>query len=213
MGHVGLKGDHPDYAAMNVLGEILGGGFSSRLFNEIRTKRGLAYAAGSSPGTSIPRAGVFIGYAGTRSDSALVALDLLKKEIRKVTVEPVTAEELKNAKDAILNRYVFQYASKGQIANRMAFLDFYGYPVDFTSRYPEQVKALTAQDLLAAAKNNIHPDDLQILLVGDENDFAEPLSSLGTRIRHGRSDDPRSRPRARRSPRRRLPRLRRGGVC
>lgn len=178
-GHVGLRASDPDYAAINVLAEILGTGFASRLFNEIRTKRGLAYMAGSSSGTSIPRPGVFFGYAGTRSDSALVTLGLLRRELRKVTEEPVTQEELDRARDGILNSYVFQYASKGRIASRMAYLDFYGYPEDFTSSYPEQVKALTVDDLLAAARRHIYPDDFQVLLVGNEEDFAEPLSSLG----------------------------------
>ncbi|MBD3161770.1 MAG: hypothetical protein GF346_05855 [Candidatus Eisenbacteria bacterium] len=179
MGHIGLKADSPDYAAINVLTEILGGGFSSRLFNEVRTKRGLAYAAGSSSGTSVPRPGIFLAYAGTRSDSALVVLDLMRREVEKVTREPVTDEELQRAKDGILNSYVFQFASKPQIANRMAYLDFFGYPEDFTARYPEQVKQLTADDLLAAAQRHIHPEDLQMLVLGNEEDFADPLSSLG----------------------------------
>lgn len=178
-GHVGIKADNPDYAAMTVLGEIFGGGFSSRLFNEIRTKRGLAYAAGGTSGTDIPRPGVFFGYSGTRSDSALVALRIIKKEVRRLTEEPVSAAELDLAKNSILNSYVFQYASKAQIVGRMAYLDFFGYPADFTAKYPEEVKKVTAESILAAAKRNIHPDDMQILIVGDQKDFAEPLASLG----------------------------------
>ncbi len=178
-GHVGIKADNPDYAAMTVLGEIFGGGFSSRLFNEIRTKRGLAYAAGGSSGAELARPGVFFGYSGTRSDSALVALAIIKKEVRRLTEEPVSQTELDQAKNGILNSYVFQYASKGQIAARMAYLDFFGYPADFTSKYPEEVKKVTAESILAAAKRNIHPDDLQLLLVGDQKDFAQPLMSLG----------------------------------
>jgi zinc protease len=178
-GHLGVKASDPDYAAMTVIGEILGGGFSSRLFNEIRTKRGLAYDAGSSSGADIARPGVFFGYAGTRSDSSLVVLQLIQKEIRRITEEPVSEEELNRAKDSILNSYVFRYESKGRIAARMAYLDFFGYPADFTARYPEMVRRLTAQDLLAAAKRQIHPDDLQMLIVGNEKDFAQPLASLG----------------------------------
>jgi zinc protease len=178
MGHVGIRADNPDYAAMNVLAQHLGGGFSSVLFNEVRTKRGLAYMAGSSSGADIPRPGVFIAYAGTRSDSALVVMDLVQKEVRRVTQEPISEDRLKKAKDAILNSYVFEFASKGEIVSRMAYLDFQGYPADFTARYPELVRQVTAQDVLAAAKRNLHPDDLQILLVGDQKDFAKPLSSL-----------------------------------
>jgi predicted Zn-dependent peptidase len=130
MGHVGIRADHPDYAAMKVLSEILGGDEASRLFNDIRSKRGLAYATGSSPGTDRARPRVLLGYAGTRSDSALVVLDLIRDEIRR-------------------------------------------------ARYPEKIAKLGVADLLAAAERNIHPDDLQVLVVGDKADFAAPLSSLG----------------------------------
>lgn len=178
-GHVGIKADNPDYATMNVLGELLGGGFSSRLINEVRTKRGLAYATGSSSGTDLPRPGIFLAYSSTRSDSALVVLGLLKHEIARLTEEPVSDDELELAKNTILNSYVFKFASKGRIAARMAYLDFYGYPADFTARYPEQVKKVTVRQLLDVAKRDLHPADLQVLLVGDQADFATPLSALG----------------------------------
>ncbi len=178
-GELGIRADHPDYAAMDVLGEILGGSFSSRLFNEIRTKRGLAYAAGSSPGIDFARRGVFVAFAGTRTDSALVVLDLMRREIKRITEEPVTDAELETARSAILNRDVFKYATKGQIVSRMAYLDFHGYPVDFTARYPEKVRGLTTSLLLEAAKRNIHPETLDFLLVGEQGQFAQPLSSLG----------------------------------
>ncbi len=181
-GHIGIKADNADYAAMNVLGEILGGGFSSRLFNEVRTRRSLAYMVGSAPGTDVARPGLFMAYAGTRADSALVVLGLMQREVKRITEEPVTEEELNRAKDAILNSYVFKYESKGQIAARMAYLDFFGYPADFTARYPEMVRTLTAQDLLSAAKRQIHPEDLQMLIVGNEKDFARPLASIGRTV-------------------------------
>jgi len=178
-GHVGIKADNPDYATMNVMAELLGGGFGSRLINEIRTKRGLAYATGASSGADLPRPGIFLAYASTRSDSALVVLDLVKKEIARLTTQPVTPEELDAAKNTILNSYVFRFATKGRIAARMAYLDFYGYPADFTARYPEQVKQVTVQQFLDVSRRNLHPNDLQVLLVGDQKDFATPVASLG----------------------------------
>ncbi len=178
-GHVGIKADNPDYATMNVMAELLGGGFSSRLINEIRTKRGLAYATGANSGADLPRPGVFLAYSSTQSDSALVALALLRKEIARLTEEPVGTDELELAKNTILNSYVFKFATKGRIAARMAYLDFYGYPADFTARYPDQVRKVTASQLLEVARRDIHPDDLQVILVGDQADFATPLSTLG----------------------------------
>ena len=88
--HLGFRADDPDYAAMNVYGMALGGGFQSRLVNKIRTERGLAYASGAMAGADFVRPGVFIAYSLTRTDSALTALDLLRDETRKTTEAPFT---------------------------------------------------------------------------------------------------------------------------
>ena len=128
--------DNPDYPAMALLNEILGGGFSSRLFNEIRTKRGLAYATGSTTGAGYHHPGTMFFYAMTQADSTGRTTGYMREEIQKVLDEPVTAEEISRARDAILNSLVFSLSSKGAVLNRLAQYEFYGYPPDFLQTLP-----------------------------------------------------------------------------
>jgi zinc protease len=178
-GLMGTLASDPDYAELQILNEILGGGFSSRLFNNIRTKRGLAYAVGSAPGVGWHHVGTWLAYALTQSESTLVSLRLLKEEIVRITQEPVTEEELQCAKDIVLSQLVFDLSTKGAVLNRKAFYEFYGYPPDFLERYQERVATLTTQDLFNAARHHIRPEEMVTLVIGQKEDFAQPLEDLG----------------------------------
>ncbi|MBD3235355.1 MAG: hypothetical protein GF330_01460, partial [Candidatus Eisenbacteria bacterium] len=178
-GLLGTLASDPDYAELKLLNQVLGEGFSGRLMNEIRTKRGLAYATGSGPGVGWHHRGVWMAYVLAQSESTLVATDLLRHEIERITREPVTDEELERAKDVELNQLVFDLSSKGAVLNRKAFYEFHGYPSDFLERYQARVASITAEDLLAAAQRHIHPDDLATLVVGLEEDFSGDIASLG----------------------------------
>lgn len=179
VGQVGMRMDDPDYPALRLFHTILGGGFSSRLFNEIRTKRGLAYATGSMPGADLhhPRAQLF--YAATKSDSTVATLGYLRAEIQKALAEPFTEEEIRRAKDQILNSMVFDLSSKFAVLNRLASYEFYGYPRDFLQKYQERIRELTAQEVLDAARRKIHYAQMATLLLGNSKNFAASLKSLG----------------------------------
>jgi zinc protease len=179
IGQVGMRLDNPDYPAMALLNEILGGGFSSRLTNEIRTKRGLAYAAGSTPGAGYHHPGAMLFYAITQSDSTGRTTGYVRDEIQKVLDQPVTAEEISRARDAILNSLVFSLSSKGAVLNRLAQYEFYGYPNDFLQRYQEAIRSLTPADLLAAAKRNIRPADFVTMVVGNGEKVVPAVAPLG----------------------------------
>ncbi|MCK4306137.1 MAG: insulinase family protein [Candidatus Eisenbacteria sp.] len=180
----GLKGtlaSDPDYAALQLLNDILGGGgFSSRLVNEIRSKRGLAYAVGSAPGTGWHHPGVWVCYLLAQADSTMVGAELMRKEVDRIVQEPVTETELQRAKDSVLNELVFDLSSKRQVLNRKAFYEFYGYPADFLEQYQEKVRTLTTADLLAVAQRHIHPEEMAVLLVGPKGKFDAPLETLGS---------------------------------
>jgi zinc protease len=177
--HLGFRADDPDYAAMNVYGLALGGGFQSRLFNKVRTERGLAYATGAQAGADFVRPGVFIAFSLTRNDSALTALDLLRDETRKTVAAPFTPEELKSAVESETNGLVFQFAEPSAILFRTAYYEMAGYPLDFLDRYQKALEGVTADGVLAAAKRKIHPEQFVAVLVGKEKEFERPLESLG----------------------------------
>jgi zinc protease len=177
--HPGFRADDPDYAAMDVLQTALGGGFQSRLVNRIRTERGLAYSTGAGAGVDYQRPGLFVAYSLTKSESTMVALDLLREEVRKVTEAPLTAEELKTAKESVLNQFVFNFEQPSSVLFRSAFFEITGYPQDFLQRYQQAVEAVTAQSVLEAARRKIHPDQMVAIVVGKEKDFDRPLATAG----------------------------------
>ena len=179
VGQKGIRNDNPNYAAIKVASKILGGGFSSRLFNEVRSKRGLAYSTGSSPGTGWRYPGVFVAFAGTKCETTEKATQVIMEQIQRMVTEPVTDEELQMAKDAILNSDVFNYDTKREILDRKVLFEMYGYPQDFLQKYREAVQALTPQQVLAACQAVWHPDRMSILVVGDPAKFDGDLSDFG----------------------------------
>ncbi|MDC4205076.1 MAG: pitrilysin family protein [Candidatus Manganitrophus sp.] len=180
IGHLGIKQNNPDFFAVSILDDILGGGgLTSRLFSDVRTQRGLAYSVGSvfRPGNF--ERGVFIAYGETRVDTTHQAISTILDHIRKIRQEPVTDEELKRAKESFLNSFIFSFSSPAQIVSRKMSLEYYGLPSDFLERYRDNVAKVTQEDILRVAKNYLHPDRLVILAVGDDGKFDQPLSSLG----------------------------------
>ncbi len=168
----------PLFPAGELLQEALGGGFSSRLVNEIRTKRGLAYMTGAFINPQYDRRGTAGAYAATQSESTVVTLNLMIDELNRVISERLSEEEIERARDAILNRFVFDFDSPGEVAYRQATYEFYGYPPDFLDRYQEGIRAATLDDVLAAAQATFRPADWQIIVVGNKDDFAQPLGSV-----------------------------------
>ncbi len=177
--HLGFKADSPDYADMEVLQRALGGGWQSRLFRHVRTERGLAYATGASSGAGFLRPGLFFAYSLTRNDSAMAALDLVLEEVRSVTREPVTPEDLKAARDAAQNSFVFNFEQASAVAFRAGFYELAGYPQEFLQRYQKALESVTATSMLAAAQRQIEPEKLVTVIVGKEKEFDRPLESIG----------------------------------
>lgn len=177
MVHGGIRRDNPDYAAVQVLNEILA---SERLFPRIRTQQGLAYSVGGGVGAEWDYPGLFRAVVGTKSETTLQAIESLRKELSAVRTEPIPAEELARAKDSILNQYIFTMDSRAKILNQAMNLEFYGYPSDWYQRYPERVRQVTADDVARVARKYVQPDALATLVVGRQQDFDKPLSTLGT---------------------------------
>ncbi|HKN15523.1 MAG TPA: pitrilysin family protein, partial [Candidatus Sulfotelmatobacter sp.] len=133
---LGTTRNNPDYYAISVFNEAFGGGFSSRLFNDIRTKRGLAYNVGGGIGTNFGHPGVLQFVAGTKSQTTIESLQALDEDIDNLTKNPITDDEIKQAKDAILNAFIFRLDSPDKVlAERMTY-EFYGYPADWLDKYP-----------------------------------------------------------------------------
>ncbi|MBI2214856.1 MAG: insulinase family protein [Acidobacteria bacterium] len=180
MVHGGVRKDDPDYYAIQVMNEIFGGGFSARLFSNIRTKKGLAYSVGGGVGSQYDHAGLFTLQMSTKSESTVASVDALYEEIDRLHNEPISDDEMRRAKDSILNSFIFLYDSKQKVLNQQLMLEYFGYPKDFLEKYQAAVEGVTAAQVSAAAKQHIRKADIAILVVGKDADFDAPLSKFGS---------------------------------
>jgi zinc protease len=177
---LGTTRDNPDYYAISVFNEAFGGGFSSRLFNDIRTKRGLAYEAGGGIGTNFGHPGILDISIATKSQSTVESIRAADEDITGLATHPITEEEIQRAKDAILNAFIFRLDSPDKILGERMVYEYYGYPPDWLDKYQAEIKKVTAADVNRVAQKYLHKDQLAVLVVGNTKDFDKPLSSLGT---------------------------------
>src|SRR5262249_14094433 len=168
-----------DYYAVEVTNQILSGGFASRLFSNLRTKAGLAYAVGGSVFANFDHRGLTILTMGTKSGTTVQAVEGLYKEIEGMVTHPVTADELQRAKDAIKNSFVFEYDSKAKVMNARATFEFHGYPADFLERYQKGVAKVTADDVDRVARKYLDKNKFAVLVVGKADELDKPLSTFG----------------------------------
>lgn len=179
-GHMGLNSANEDRPMVGIMNYVLGGGsFTSWITQRIRSDEGLAYSARSSYGSSPWGYGLFTGSCQTRSDAAMRALDLLIEQIERMNTEGPSAEEVENARDAIVNQHVFEYESSARLVNRMVWFDITGLPLDTLERQLAAYQGASLEDVRRAASEYLHPEGLTILIVGNEDLFDRPLSDLG----------------------------------
>jgi zinc protease len=184
---LGTERSNPDYYALSVMNQIFSGGFGSRLFQNVRTKMGLAYSVGGAYGASYDHPGLFYTVAATKSTSTVDATKAMLQQIDDLKTEPFTEDELRRAKDELLNSFVFRYDTPEKVLTEQASLEFYGYPADFLEKYRAAIEKVTAADLDRVAKKYVDRSKLAVLVVGNVPQMAsgtggqpgKPLSDLG----------------------------------
>jgi len=179
MVELGIDRHNPDYYAVSVMNELFGGGFSSRLFPNIRTKLGLAYSVGGGVGTAFDHPGIVRSAMGTMSGTTAAYIDALNHEINGLIKGGVTQQELKKAKDAILNSFIFEFDSNEKVLAESMRYEFYGYPLNFLEQFRAGIEKVTPADVDRVAKKYIHPEKLAILVVGNAKDFDRDLATFG----------------------------------
>jgi zinc protease len=179
MTELGIRRDNPDYYATQVFNEAFGGGFSSRLFKSIRTAQGLAYGVGGGIGTAFDHPGIVRISMGTKSGTTVESIQALYKEIDNLKQNPISDEEIKRAKDSILNSFVFNFDSPEKVLRERMAYEFYRYPADFLERYRAGIEKVGKDDVARVAAKYLHKEKLAVLVVGNTPEFDKPLSSLG----------------------------------
>jgi zinc protease len=176
---LGIERSNPDYFAITVMNELFGGGFSSRLFKNIRTKAGLAYSVGGGIGSAWDHPGVFRIAMGTKTVSTADAIKALNQQIQDLITDPPTEAELKLAKDSILNSFVFNFDSPDKVLHERMAYEYYGYPQNFLEMYREGVEKVTGADVVQVAKKYVHPGQFAVLVVGNPDEAKPELAKLG----------------------------------
>jgi len=177
---VGLGTDrhNPDVPKLSLMNDILGGGFSGRLMQKVRTELGLAYEVGGGYGFAYDHPAAFRVVALTKSASTVEATKAALAEIAGLTTHNFTEVELKRSKDNILNSFLFRYDTREKVLAERVRLEFYGYPADYLETYRAALEKVTLADLNEVAKKYIHPDKLAILVVGNGPEIKPALDEL-----------------------------------
>jgi zinc protease len=179
MGELGGELRDKDYPALEVMADILGGGFQSRLVQQIRTKMGNAYEISASWAANYDHPGLFEIEAGTKSRSTVETIHAIQQEVERIRTSEVSDAELNSAKETALNSLVFAYDTKSKTLGRLLTYEYYGYPKDFIQQYQKALEAVTRADVLRVAREHLDPARFTIVAVGNPELFGQPLESLG----------------------------------
>lgn len=181
IGAPGMRRDDPDYFPLFVGNHVLGGGgFVSRLVEEVRQKRGLAYSAYSyfSP---LQRRGPFVIGMQTKREQAPEALAVVQKTLRDFVAEGPTEQELAAAKQNIIGGFPLRIDSNRKIHGYLALIGFYRLPLTYLDDFAKNVERVTVADVKSAFARHVHPDRLVTVVVGADEDKTVTSLSGSTR--------------------------------
>ena len=165
-GENGIKRNDPDYFVARLLNYTLGGGgFSSRLTEEVREKRGLAYSVYSHLQT-MAWGGLVRGAVGTDNASVAESLDIIRGEWKRMAEDGVSEDELNDAKTHLTGAFPLRLTSTGRIANMLTTLQYLDLGIDYLDRREELIHSVTLDDVRRVADRLLHADDLLVVVVG-----------------------------------------------
>jgi zinc protease len=179
LGHLGGELRDPDDPALEIMADILGGGFSSRLFKRVRTSLGYAYGISADWGAAYDHPGLFEISGSTKSETTTRALRVVREEIERLRSSEVTDAELETARQTAVNSFVFNFDTPAKTLSRLLRYEYYGYPHDFIFQFQKALSAVTKADVLRVARRHLHPEDVTIVAVGNPAEFGEALTALG----------------------------------
>lgn len=168
IGHVGIHRENPDFYAVAVMNYILGGGgFSSRLMDNIRDNRGLAYDVNSMFAAQ-KEPGAFRVWVQTKNESANEVIAEIQKELDRIRTDLVSEKELADAKAYLTGSFPLRMDTSAKIAGMLTSIELYGLGLDYPRHYPVKINAVTREDVLRVAKKYIDPERMVIVVLADQ---------------------------------------------
>lgn len=173
MGHNGVPRGNPDYYAIQVMNYVLGGGgFSSRVMDSIRNERGLAYSVYSYFSAEKSH-GSFQFIMQTKNETAQEAIRLANEEIQRIREQPVTEQELNDAKDYLIGSFPLRFDTNRKVASFLAQVEFFQLGLDYPERYGDLIRKVSRADVQRVAKQYLQPEKLITVIVGNQRKIGE----------------------------------------
>jgi zinc protease len=168
----------PDYYALMVADQVLGGPAANRLFEALRTRRGLVYGA-SSDLKSFESFGAWIAKTSTRSSESVKATEMILDQMKRLRTDAITGRELQMAQNYLVGHEALEFESPSQIANQVLEVLMDQLPLDYWNDFAGHIRSLNTANVLSATQKYLRPDDNVIVLVGDVSAFKNSLKKLG----------------------------------
>jgi predicted Zn-dependent peptidase len=178
LGNIAIDRRDPDYIALNVANHILGGGPAARLFLNLREEKGYTYGVYSSF-TALKYPGPWRAGGDVRTEVTAGAMTEFFKEFQRIRDEKVPANELDEAKRAIVAGFALSLERPSELLGYAIIRKIYGFPPDYWDTYPAQIMAITADDIQRVARKYINPDNLQVVAVGEVSKIRPVMEKYG----------------------------------
>jgi zinc protease len=178
VGKLSVDRTNPDYFPLAVANGILGGAGSSRMFLHIREEKGYAYDA-HSENNARRTGGYFQAVTQVRNEVVQPALEDVLAELKKISSEPVTTDELTNIKNYMAGTFVLRLETQAGLAGQLSGVKLNGLPNDYLEKYVTRVRSVEPDQVLKAAKKYLSPEDASVVVVGDAAQIAKPLEKFG----------------------------------
>ena len=178
MGNLAIDRTNPDYPALVVLNEILGGGAASRLFLNLREEKGYTYGVYSNL-VARKYAGPWTAGGDLRTEVTDGAMTEFLRELNRIRDEKVSDAELDPAKRSIVAHFALSLESPQQVIGYAITRKAYNFPPDYWDKYPAQIAAITADDVQRVARKYINPATMQVVAVGDASKIKTILEKYG----------------------------------
>ncbi|MEK6299418.1 MAG: pitrilysin family protein [Acidobacteriota bacterium] len=178
VGNLAIERSDPDYFALDVMNQVIGGGVTSRLFMNLREDKGYTY--GAYTGLSAPRyRGTFRASTEVRTDATKGSMNELMYEIKRIRDEKVQPEEFDRTKRTLIGAFALQLESPQALLNNIVTQKLYALPADYWDTYTQKLAAITPDDVQRVARKYLDLSRLQIVAVGDASKIAEVLRQFG----------------------------------